>query len=53
MASIKIFIPPDHAQIKGFSKTNSLRNFIAQRLRFSSLFSDKATKVLAKNFGKF
>jgi hypothetical protein len=53
MQSISILIPPDHATIKGFTKTNSLKKLTDARFKLSSCESVKATIELTKNLGKF
>jgi hypothetical protein len=53
MASIRTLIPPDQAQIKGASKTNSRNKFILALFSNSSDDSVKVTNVFAKNLGKF
>ncbi len=53
MASIRTLMPPDQAQIRGASKTNSRNKFILALFNNSSDDSVKVTNVFAKNFGKF
>ena len=53
IASIKTRIPPDHAHIRGFSVSRSLRYWTEYFFRESLAESDRATKLSVRNFGKF